>query len=177
MRGNEGKRLHALAREALGDARGFVRWADAPDALLVSDAGRHALPEKPLNALRDLGFRVWQRDDLTWLDAPDDAYARALAARWRDKLPVAAPLALRSLCDGLLRQPCEQADTPDARRMIRSAWQALSGEDARAWAWADHVRAEAAIRMREHMYDGLYACGVLLAQYLAARQEDKEASR
>ncbi len=177
MRDNEGKMLHGLARHLLVNVRGFVRWSDAPDALLVSDVNRHETSARALDALNEQGFRIWQRDGLTWLDAPDDAYTRALAARWQGERASGAPLALCALRDDLLRQPSEQADTPDARRLIRAAWQALSAGDALAVQWADSMRREAATRMREGRRDGLYACGVLLAQFVMARPSNEEASR
>jgi hypothetical protein len=166
--------MRQVLRDSLGSGRGFVRWGDAQVALLVSDANRQALRTGVditdwLQELATEGWEVGAGGGLLRLDAPGAVYAAVLAARWDGPDPsvwMDARPGLASLCGALLRQPAAQEYTATAKALIRSAWQGLAGDEARALAWADALRPQAATVMRNQARHGLYACGVLLAGYL-----------
>lgn len=174
MTTHDGTALRQAAWALLGAGRGFLRWADdSAQALLVSDANRQAARQGAavdawLAPLRAAGWRVWLADDLLWLDAPEAAYQAALQERIIcPALPQTAPAELAALCQALLRQPAEQADTPMARMLLRGAWRGLAQGEAHVCAWANTLRAASAVLMRQGRRDGLYACGVLLWHHLS----------
>lgn len=171
---HDGAALRQAAWVLLGEGHGFLRWAEDPaPALLVSDANRQAARQGAdvdswLAPLRTAGWRVGLADDLVWLDAPEAAYQAVLTARLTNApLPKAAPAELVALCQALLRQPAEQADTPAARALLRGAWRGLAQGEAHVCAWANRLRVTAAVLMRQGRRDGLYACGVLLWRRLS----------
>lgn len=179
-------RARALLEGALGARWGFVRWADREDALLVTDAGRIAArrgmaSESILEEFTRAGWRVWQTEDqaggLWWLDPPEEAFQKALRARW---VPAERPFhgwrdgdlgELQALCATLLRSnpPKEKKEATlgePFRALLREVWKHLDGPPASVNRWMRQATRRFAVARRNGDFTVEYAYGVLLARYL-----------
>lgn len=172
--------LRGLAREAMlrVGGRGFMRFAQAGDALLVTDAPRRCADDDArralADALGDAGFLCREDDGLLYLMPGDgllDALCAALGEKdgapeidWNEPLYPAQAWAAR-----LLRVPPEPLD--DAGRglvvdVLRLLWQ----DERHVLAGLGGVRARAAEMLRQGRRSGMHAAGRMLAAWLQGRQ-------
>lgn len=162
--------LRDRARAAVFSAggRGFVRFLDSGDALLVTDAIRRceedAARMRLIRALEDAGFACDVRDGLLALTPVDDVLS-ALACEaegpidWAGPLHPAQALARRWLAVGTLPM------TSDGRRLaieaLRLTWQPQS----KVLAGLERLRAQAAVMQRHGDKSGFWIAGTVLENW------------
>ena len=163
-------RLRDLARGALMDAggRGFMRFAEAGDALLVTDAVRRCEDSAQLaRALEGGGFACAERDGLLYL-SPQDALLEAVicpqdapAIDWEAMIHPVQALAARWL------SAPEAALTQVGRQLVLDTLR-LTGTPGRdVLAGLDALCAHAAVMLRSGDRSGMRQAGRVLAQWCA----------
>lgn len=163
-------RLRDLARKALLDAggRGFMRFAEAGAALLVTDAVRRCEDADALiQALECSGFSCCAQEGLLYL-TPQDALLRALPGPqdapeicWEEMIHPAQALAARWLFvpEAALTTAGRQLAVDTLRLTGAPGKDVLSGLDA--------LRAQAAMMLRSADRSGMREAGAVLAQWCA----------
>lgn len=165
--------LRDAAREAIaqGGGRGFVRFATAGEALLVTDAPRHgAFDETPLCRA---GFLCRAQGPLLAL-TPGDALLRELCARpnaqvqidWETPLHPAQALAAR-----LLRHAGVPL-TDEGRQLIVETARLLWLPKERVLAALPGLQASVAAMLRRRAESGLLQTGALLANWCDEQRKD-----
>lgn len=170
--------LRQRAREAMlaAGGRGFMRFCDAGDALLVCDAPRRcaddAARQRLADALADAGFAGRLEDGLLLL-TPEDGVLRACG---RDAPPCAVtdwdgPLApAQALAARFLREEARPL-TADGRRIVLATLRLLWQDAAHVSAGLIGLRAQAAALLRAGDRSGLYEAGALLARWCGEQEE------
>lgn len=165
-----------LARNTIlaAGGRGFVRFLEEGDALLVTDAVRRCADAQALTAaLEAAGFVCASEGGLMSLTPGDALLAQAgapagFSVDWADDLHPAQALAVRWL--GQARLPMTSAGRQLAIGSLRLTWkpekQVLFGLTA--------LRAQAAKMLREKDTSGMHEAGAILAQWCAAQTGGSE---
>lgn len=159
--------------QAFPDLRCFVRIAPAGSLwLLVSDAPRQAGEAALRRAAESWGLPYAVEKGLLYLDAPASAYQEALEANCA--VPAgpyrAAYASLQAAAVLLLRHPMPYPNPANAKPLLREGWRALALGETQVWRWADDMRSVLADRLRTGETSGLFACGALLAAWLAKNE-------
>lgn len=171
------QQMRALARETVlaCGGRGFMRFADSGDALLVCDAARRCGEDEAQRmsaALEEQGFTVCVVDGLM-LISPGDEMIASIGAdmpkiRWADMDYAAQALAAR-----LLKSP-QLPLTPAGRALTGEALRLTGrpGEDVLAGLGA--LRAQAALMLRNGDRSGMYEAGAILKAWCDGRNEHED---
>lgn len=159
--------LRAAAREAVLSCggRGFVRFLDTGDALLVTDAIRRCADDAQraalMAALEQAGFGCEERDGLLhitpqdrWLAQIDCAPARQID--WQSGLHSVRALAVRWLRKE--RQPL----TRDGRQIVLDALRLAWQDRAHVLTGMEALRAKAAVMQRNRDTSGLHEAAAVL---------------
>lgn len=154
---------------AFPGVRCFVRIApvDSP-WLLLSDAPRQVDVHALRRVIEARSLPYGTQNGLLHLDAPIGAYEEALHNR---RTVSDGPYhqgyeRLQATAELLLRQQAEVADMTKAKPLLREGWRAFAMGETQVLLWADAMRAFLARGLREEKCSGLYACGLLLADWL-----------
>lgn len=161
-------RLRNLARRTLVDAggRGFMRFAEEGNALLVTDAGRRCDdPVALARALECAGFACSNQDGLLYL-TPQDMLLKAVigaqetpAICWEEMIHPVQALAVRWL------SAPETALTQAGRQLVMDTLRLTGAPGKDVLAGLDALRAQAAVMLRSGDRSGMYEAGAVLAQW------------
>ena len=168
MAGLMAVRLRDLARQTLLEAggRGFVRFAEAGCALLVTDAVRRCSDVNALEqALKCAGFSCFEQDGLLHL-APQDVLLRTFICpqeppivRWEESVHPAQTLASRWL------SAPEETLTTEGRQLIVDTMRLTGAPGKDVLAGLEALRAHAAVMLRRGDRSGMHEAGAILAQW------------
>lgn len=160
--------LRSLARETMisGGGRGFMRFLDSGDMLLVTDAPRRSADDTQKDnlmcAFAGAGFACREQDGLMLL-APGTAMLEGVACPskimepdWNDPRCGVHALALRWLSKET--KPL----TPEGRQLILDCLRLTWQPEARVIAGCMQLRAQAAVMQRNRDYSGLREAGAIL---------------
>lgn len=164
--------MRLLARETVFSCggRGFVRFADSGDALLVCDAVRRcseAEAAKIALALEKRGFTVFVRDGLL-LISPGDAMIAGIDVQPHGICWESPDYAAQALAERFLKTP-KMPLTPAGRALTIESLRLTGrpGEDVLAGLGA--LRARAAVMLRSGDRSGMHEAGAILRTWCDGR--------
>ena len=167
--------MRALARETVlaCGGRGFMRFADGGDALLVCDAARRCTEEEAArmaDALAAQGFLVRMEDGLM-LIAPGDELIGKITAKPRQVRWDAPEASLQALAERLLGVP-KMPLTAAGRALVNESLRLTGrpGED--VLAGLDAIRAQAAVMLRSGDRSGMHEAGAILSIWCDGRNDE-----
>jgi len=172
--------LRSIARETMitCGGRGFMRFLDDGDMLLVTDALRRCADKAERNclvaALEGAGFACWEQDGLLLL-APSEAMlegmtcpAETAATDWRGVRHGAHSLALRWLRKDA--RPLTQAGRQLIVDCLRLTWQ----PEERVLAGCARLRAQVALMQRSGDFSGMREAGAILYDWCQEGKSDED---
>lgn len=156
---------------ALG-LRGFVRWDESGQALLVSDAPKHMLQNVLQAILEDSGLSFVLQKDLLFIDLHSAAY-KAFTSKtfFVEGLFIDGFIEKQAILSLILtRKPIVKEPYGVSKLLIRTAMLACAFGEQKVYAFVRALPAHDAAALREGSTLCVHACAALCAHYLYAEK-------